>query len=335
MPEPVDANASSALEFLPTLLRSLGIPADLRQRESIQLALSLPGAWTPRRRAVVIAAILGRSARQHERLEEELTRWLTPAAPEMGRALATAVSPEEAEAASDAAREKPPSLRGAFTDAVRERPRRLFWIGIAVAVLAGLIVTVSLVGGVIGAFLFPFLPKVDLTALREYVLWALAAAITLLPVFYLCDRIGAALRLYRRTKRGALLRPVALKPGRTYFPTGQIAAQIAPAWFGRSAILAIARAVPLAPEGVDRRRLSPAATVARTVREGGLPTLVYRPRKLTVRMLVLGDRDSGARGWSDLPQRLCDILGRTGIEGESRMVRWHPGSDHNAGREPR
>ena len=316
MSGPGDASDSQRRGFLPQLLRGLGISTDLRQRESILLTLALPDQWPPSRLASVIAAIVARSPQQQERLEEELKRRLTPAAPvELPTAPESPVPdpPPEPPHASELS-ERSLGRLGALRKAVAALPKTLFWVKIGSVALVALAVVKELFPYLIVVLRYPGPPVKYLASLANNLSWVALAAMAILLILYLIISVAAAFSRYRQAQRRVVRPPKTIRPGPTYFQTNRIAEHMAPPWIERPAMLGISRAVPFVQEGVDRRRLDSLATVAATAREGGLPTLVYHPRKLTAHVLVLDDLDSAARGWSDLPKQVFNTLLRTGID---------------------
>jgi hypothetical protein len=311
------ASSGAASEFLPGLLRGLGIPADLRQRESIRTALELLGSEAPpATRAAVIAAVLARSPRQQERLQVELAAWLTPLSSIQSELQKTVPEPEPNPPQEKPSNKPMPTktvraFGNAVMATVRAPSRLAMGFAILTTLLAVTIVAVALYGEMIEAWLLPQAPSSYIRAMHTQMLWTLGA-LTVAPLLgYLIERGKAAIHILPTFLP---VQPIALKPGPCWFPIDRIADDRPRRWFDRAELLQIARAVPSRLGILDAPHLDLVRTVHATARSGSLPTLVFGKRKETVPVRLLVDRDSGARGWSDLPMVLRDDLERIGVE---------------------
>ena len=306
------------VEFLPSLLDGLNIYADIRQREAIRTTLSLSGSWSPERQAEVIAAILARNARQQETLKAELAAWLTPAiAPATTRidlAMAQTSGTRRVDEEDETPRGETPSFLQALVASVRNKPGRVPWYAVPTAASVLLIILVSLYGEAISVKI-PYISPDYRSDMRREVLWALSACAVLLPLGYCIERAFEALRHLRQQRNQTRLvrRRVLLKRGPGWFASDRVGEDKPLDWFSQKEALAIARVVPTRRGTVNSTQLNTSATVRETARAGRIPTLIFDRRRTVAPILVLGDRESGARGWSDLPAALYHALARAGI----------------------
>lgn len=315
----MDGDATGPSEgTLVRLLASIGISADMRQREAIRDVLTTSGGLPTETLAAVIASVLARSPRQQERLLEFLPRWLEPAEePKRDE-------PEEDEPGPMSR----PAPAGEPQSIVQSTMQigRLFvaevkstnaWI---TAVAAG-----SLAILVAGAAWFGLQSEVDsglqalqvrLTSLEigmEAVLFVGIALPAIFPIGFmvmkLMDAVAAWLKARRERPQPEI---VELPPGSTYFAFEAVGSRPTSV-FDRRQMQAIARAVPSRATNIEGRRPDAGRSIAATAARG-LPTLRFGALRENWPVIVLVDRTSAARAWSEFPEQLVAGLGTAGID---------------------
>lgn len=306
---------------LTALLRSAGVTADIRQREAIRdVFFATVGTLGEDEIADIVAVVLARSARQHQRVREMVIDWLKRDSAPAKAAKPTPADPiatDQTDPLEEDAEKPEPSLRRVLVDKVKARRDWPLWLVLAPLVAVGLAAVVKWLpspctancGGVSPPELFAGVSRVDVEIV-------LVSAIAIFPVGYLFVMLVTAIGTWRE-RRDERRRQTARRGGGT-LPAGPVLFNFESIggrtfrFFERAELQKIARSVPRRRGETPGRRLDAMRSVATTA-QTGLPTLRYRTLPEPWPLIVLADRHAPGRQWNDLPADLAAGLSGSGL----------------------
>ena len=294
------------------LLRTLGIPADLQQRESIANVLAMDHSWVPSELAGVMAAILARSPRQQNRLQIELQELLQTATPATADRPAPAREADEPTGAHDEPARVTTVIR-TLGAAIAKTPRRRV-LRIAAGPMVSIVIAVLV-------WQAPSRLPVDIPLFhrdwagsRDILFMVLGGLALTLPLGWLVEVIRGALPdIRKKLRRGVSVAFQDDRPGPAWFSPTIVARDAFQQTFTRRQTLAMGRAAPFRTGMIASAAFDPANSVRPTV-ASGVPALRFIPAREPWPVLILEDAQSGARGWSEMPQAIRTALGSTGLD---------------------